>query len=292
MASSLAARACGAAETLVDGVCIAKTCGEDQVFDDAVGSCVAWSTVKPGEATGGSPAAPDERIQCPSDATLLVSRGRARCLPLYACARGLFSLEAPALVAIPGMDGGQEGGAAPVAARETWTAPDAGPDGGGTGLCERAPACPPGSLPEAHATTRGGGHACSSFMTPSGFVDPARWLRLSAGEEGGAGSRWVCEPLDTLGAKIFDPRGVGRRISLQLDIPSNDVSQASLTARSEDAAEGTQRLEKGLQPYAEAFRSLGGTATTTQAAVHVVCRVPASPRPVKVHVDGVSPHLE
>ncbi len=161
-------------------------------------------------------------------------------------------------------------------------------DAGAPDLCRREPSCPPGSLPERQAGSADGGHACTSFMTANGFVDPARWLRLTAGREGGAGSRWVCEPLDMLGVKIFEPRGAGRKISLQLDIPSNDVSQASLTARSDDAFEGTQRLEKGLESYAEAFRSLGGTATTTQAAVHVICRVPASPRPVKLHVEGLS----
>ncbi len=162
-------------------------------------------------------------------------------------------------------------------------------DAGPSDLCRREPSCPPGSLPERQAGAADGGHTCTSFMTANGFVDPARWLRLTAGREGGAGSRWVCEPLDVLGVKIFEPRGAGRQISLQLDIPSNDVSQASLTAHSDDAAEGTQRLEKGLEPYAEAFRSLGGTATTTQAAVHVICRVPASPRPVKGHVEGLAP---
>ena len=126
-------------------------------------------------------------------------------------------------------------------------------------------------------------------MAANGYVDPARWLRLTAGSEGGGGSRWVCEPLDPIGQKIFEPKGAGKRISLQLDIPSNDVSLAALTARSEDAPEGTSRLEKGLEPYAEAFRSLGGTATTTQAAVHVVCRVPASPRPMKLHIEGPTP---
>jgi hypothetical protein len=126
-------------------------------------------------------------------------------------------------------------------------------------------------------------------MTDRGFVDPARWLRLTAGEEGGTGSRWVCEPLDPLGAKSLDPRGTSHKISLQLDIPGNDVSLATLTARSEEGLEGSQKLEKGLQAYAEAFRSLGGSASTTQAAVRVICRVPASPRAVRLHVEGLAP---
>ena len=262
----------------MDGACVLRGCGDDQVWDDQVAGCVAWSSIRPSDATGatgatgGLPPAPDERVQCPTDSVLRVSRGRARCLPTYACARGLVPMDEPVV----------DGGVAHV--RDTGG--DAGADAGASvgGLCAPAPSCPPGSLPEPR-----GAHRCTSFMTTNGFVDPARWLRLTAGEEGGAGSRWVCEPLDVLGVKVFDPHGTARRISLQLDIPSNDVSDASLTARSDDAAEGTRPLEKGLETYAEAFRSLGGTATTTQAAVHVVCRVPASPRPVKLHVDGVSP---
>jgi hypothetical protein len=237
------------------------------IFDEASDTCVPVASVRQIATSALFSLDAEEHVGCPEDATLHAARGKARCAPATACARGHFRLDDE-----------------PRADASARAHADAGPDAGtgthadgGAAVCEAPPPCPAGSFAgSVHP------HDCETFFTASGSVDAATWLRLVVGPDGSAGTRWVCEPLDALSARLFDAAGATVPVSVQLDVPGNDVTQVAVTVAVEGPVEANALVEKSVRSLAEAFRSLGGSSTTTQAAVRVLCAVPPSPRPIRV----------
>jgi hypothetical protein len=283
----LAARACGPAARLEDGVCRSRACAPEMIFDEASETCIPLASVRQIATAALFSLDSEERVGCPEDATLRVAHGKARCAAANACARGQFSANEDADAkadasadrsADASADASADRGADAGASARATAGPSA--DGGARACLDPAP-CPPGWLASPVAP-----HACETFVTASGSIDAASWLRLTIGSDGSSGTRWVCEALDALSARLFDLRGATMPVYVQLDIPANDVTEVALTLRVDGPREATPLVEKSLQPLAEAFRSLGGTATTTQASVRVTCNVPQSPRPIRTRPRG------
>jgi hypothetical protein len=276
----VAARACGNAARLEDGVCTPRPCAPDMVFDESSDTCIPLQSVRQIATSQLFSLDAEEHIGCPEDATLHVARGKARCTPATACVRGQFRIDEEARAdakADAAADARADANADAAANANANANAHAKADAGAAAVCEAPPPCPSGSFAgSVHP------HDCETFFTTTGSVDAATWLRLVVGPDGSLGTRWVCEPLEALSARLFDSAGATVPVSVQLDVPGNDVTQVAVTVAVEGPPEANALVEKSVRPLAEAFRSLGGTSTTTQASVKVLCALPASPRPIRV----------
>jgi hypothetical protein len=152
--------------------------------------------------------------------------------------------------------------------------------------CERAPRCPPGSLPD--------DGACVADVTAGGRigdrrVDVGAWAALALGFDGGRGSRELCQPVwqhaVSLGLAGEGAAMSDLRLAIALTVPDQDVSRVRADVRVEAEGQGfsvvpsSSDLERfvsaDVATLVEALRGLGGEASA--ASVDLRLRCPLGP---------------
>jgi hypothetical protein len=115
-------------------------------------------------------------------------------------------------------------------------------------------------------------------------VDLGAWASLVLGIDGGAGSPELCQPLaERPGVFGGEAAGGGGarpiRVAVAVLVPDEDVSRVHAEVHARDAqgrelpAQAEALVSDTVSSLAEAFRSLGGEASTAAAELEVTCTV-------------------
>lgn len=310
-ALTVAAAVAGCARGIpCDGVSCAAACPRDATLDPSgrcacvdgdvplLGACVPPPV---GEAFCG----PSASLASGNAAGGCVFRGCAEgqsldvvsgaCAPRATLPGGSIECAAPAVAIV---EAGRLTCASPGAACPRGTTPAAeSPAAGGSRMCSRPLACPPGSLAD--------GASCRPVVTSGGRggsrVDVGAWAALALGIHGGAGSAALCQPLaqrpGVFGAlpvasdRAADggaaPAARAVRVAIAILFPDQDVSRVHVEVRARDgsghplSAMAEAIVSASVGTLLEALRGLGGEASAASVELEVACAIgEASTAPV------------
>jgi hypothetical protein len=128
-------------------------------------------------------------------------------------------------------------------------------------------------------------------LRKDGMVDASAWARAVLGEDGGAGSPWLCARVgrDPFAFGLVSGAATTLLIDVELIAPDNDVTLAHVRTRStERTTTGAPRplagsaealVARAVDTEVELFRALGGTSNAGAVTSRVKCVLRAGSAP-------------
>jgi hypothetical protein len=241
--------ACGAASTPAEGGCLPKPCPTG-VIDGVSGVCLPVGSVRALADSLQVTLLPDETLECSGSSKLVVGGTSSACVAAEAaCGPGSI-----------------------------FTAGSAA-----TNKCAPIRACAPGEVAL--------GDGCERIVHPgenSPIVDVALWARAMLGADGGLASSFVCGGFQTAPWTFTAATDVRFTIAVSIDlqIPDNDVTQARARIGASEASTGqpvdASTVQRVVDRLISGLRAIGGTSRAAAISTQVRCVLPVAGRPMAV----------